>query len=140
VANTSIPATCASADVDAPVVAPVTPSATATPTSRTDSFAMPSFAAKPVQLRGAQPDPDRPVENGDGGRHCARSTHPVLDPVRGLPVVSARKAVGQDGRLQRDHRPAGAHGVGHLGVQLDGPDRTAGSFVTMPMISPAVAS
>src|SRR6478735_641641 len=40
VANTAMPARWASADVDATVVAPLPPSATATPTSRIDSLAM----------------------------------------------------------------------------------------------------
>ena len=113
-ANTAMPARWASAEVDATVVAPLPPRATATPTSRMDSLAMSVGLAEPVQFRRAQPDPDDAVQHGDGGRYGAAGPDPVLDLVGDPAVVAAGQPVRQDRRLQGDDRAAAGEGVGDL--------------------------
>ena len=59
------------------------------------------------------------AEHGDRRRHGAGRAHGVLELARDREVAWARQAVGDDRRLERDHRPAQRQRLGDLGRDVD---------------------
>ena len=146
VANTAMPARWAKADVDATVVAPLLPSATATPTSRTDSLAdvrCPRTVG-PGRIRQARSARGRPARRW--WRERRRSTATAdLDLVGDPAVVAAGQAVSQDRRLQCHHPAACGERVGDLGVHRERvsgwtPDGVADMRLILPGRAPATMS
>ena len=68
-----------------------------------------------VELAVGEADVEPPVEHRDGGRDGARGAHLGLDGARGLDVLRAGHAVGDDGAFERDEGRAVGLGGGDFG-------------------------
>ena len=118
VANTSIPARCARADGRGHRRGPAATGRHGHPEVAHRELDEVVGRAQPVQLGRVQADPaPRPSNTAMVAGTAPAARTAALDLVGDPPVVAARQAVRQDGRLQGDHRadPA-ASACGHLGV------------------------
>ena len=127
VANTRMPARAASSEVDATVVAPVRPSATAAGRSRTDSFNTSGLSAILVIAakhrpggRWARRRSPRPSPAG----MTPRAAQQGLQLDRDRAVARAGQTMGDQGRLQRHHRPTARQRRPHLRREVRTPPET----------------
>ena len=73
-----------------------------------------SSVAEPLDLVGGQPDDGDPVDEPDRGRDDAGVTQLLLGLEGDLDVAGTRQPVGEDRRLQGEHRTAVRHRRRHL--------------------------
>jgi hypothetical protein len=82
-------------------------------------IARPDFASvrggrKALELAFLEPDADASVDYSDGGRNRPGDAHAPLGLGGYLAALAARKTVGDERRLERDHRPARLESGAHL--------------------------
>ncbi len=121
VAKTEMPAACAAIIVADTVVAAQPPSARAAARLGRAAFRTePAGAvARAMSAASSRPTSSRPAWTATVAGTAPDARTAASDARRDLQVLGVRQTVADERRLERDHRPAGGQGRGHLGLDVE---------------------